>query len=246
MTKERRSRLKKSLIYTILILISLALIFNRQIGYFITDLTINHASKITGSGLEPIYDVDQVEPYSSTAALEAAFSAKDVRAAGQISIPSVDMSLPIYQGLNDVHLYLGAAEHNPRENVTPAKNGNYILASHYVAHYGSLFEPLTRVKSGDKIYVAFNDKVYEYSVESLNKIDTSDDSWLQDTDKERLITLYTCVSLDYPNLRWLVRGKFVKEYKLDDTLPQEIVNSFAKDSTLRGTYLESYEWLRPD
>ena len=73
----------------------------------------------------------------------------------------------------------------------------------------------------------------------------NDDRWLQEEKDQKVITLYTCVRADSPNLRWVVRGRQVAEYDLDKDLPQNIVNSFAKDSTLRGTYLAAYEWLRP-
>lgn len=245
MTKERNFSPKKIVIYTVLIMLSLTLIFHQKISYFVTDMTIRHSSKITGVGLEPEYDVEEVKPYSAEAAVQAMFSAKDVRAKGQISIPSVGMSLPIYEGLNDVHLYLGAAEHSPRSHVTAGQTGNYILASHYIANRGSLFEPLPRVSSGDKIYVASGDKVFEYEAESIQKINVSDDSWIEDSE-DKIITLYTCVSLDAPDLRWLVRGRLVKSHHLDESLDKEILESFSIDSTLKGTYLESYEWLRPD
>ena len=95
-------------------LVCLALIFNRKVGYVITDATIKNVSKIKGEKLEPTYDTENVQPYSAEAAIEAAIAAPNVRAAGQISIPSVGMNLPIYEGTNDVHLYLGAAESRPR------------------------------------------------------------------------------------------------------------------------------------
>lgn len=242
---KKKNQTWKYFVYAFLITIAVTFIFHKQIGYWITDLTIKYSNKNAGQGLNPVYDVGEVQPYSTAAAAEAAFRAKDVRAKGQISIPSVGMSLPVYQGLNDVHLYLGAAEHSRREHANPEKNGNYILASHYINHRGSLFEPLVRVKSGEKIYVAFNEKVYEYEIDGLYQISTKDDSWLQDEKEKKIITLYTCVSLYTPNLRWVVRGHQVNEYDLNESLPQHIVNSFAIDSTLKGTYLAAYEYLRP-
>lgn len=235
----------KYLLYLILIIIAALCIFNKQVGYQITDATIKYSDKVSGPGLEPEYDAESVQPYSAATAAKAAFQSKNIRAKGQISIPSVGMSLPIYQGLNDVHLYLGAAEHTRRDQVTPEENGNYILASHFINHRGSLFEPLRRVQKGNKIYVAFKDKVYEYEADGLYQVNVNDDRWLQEEKDQKVITLYTCVSSYSPNLRWVVRGHQVAEYNLDKDLPQNIVNSFAKDSTLRGTYLAAYEWLRP-
>ena len=108
-----------------------------------------------------------------------------------------------------------------------------------------MFEPLRRVQEGAKIYVAFDDKVYQYEADGLYQISIDDDSWLQPTEDEKLITLYTCVNLYTPNLRWVVRGHQITEYEIDERLPKRIIRAFSKDSSLRGTYLAAYEWLRP-
>ena len=248
MFKSEKSRKVLKIIAMVLIsLLCLSMIFNRQLGYLITDLTIKNVSKITGDKLEPTYDTENVQPYSAEAAIEAALAAPHVRAAGQISIPSVGMNLPIYEGTNDVHLYLGAAESRPRSESTAGSEGNYTLASHYVANRGSLFEPLPRISVGDEIFVAYEHNVYKYVVDKKDQIDTSDSDWLDDKGKEKLITLYTCVSLDLPNARWIVQGHLEKVYDLRKESDSEILKKFEIDeTTLKGTWLESYEYLRPE
>lgn len=228
-------------------LICLALIFNRKVGYVITDATIKNVSKIKGEKLEPTYDTEHVQPYSAEAAIEAAIAAPNVRAAGQISIPSVGMNLPIYEGTNDVHLYLGAAESRPRSETPAGSEGNYTLASHYIANRGSLFEPLPRVSVGDEIFVAYGHNVYKYVVDKKDQIDVSESEWLDDRGKEKLITLYTCVSIDLPDLRWVVQGHLEQVYDLRKESDSEVLKKFETDeTTLKGTWLESYEYLRPE
>ena len=143
--KKNDSKLKrrlKSVAYVLFILVmtivSLLLIFNKQVGYTITGYTVKNTSKIKGEKLKPTYDTSQVKPYSAEAAVEAAAQAqsKGVRAAGQVSIPSVGINLPVYEGLNNVHLYLGAAETRPRSDIQPGQEGNYTIASHYIDSYG--------------------------------------------------------------------------------------------------------------
>lgn len=228
-------------------LLCLAMIFNRQVGYFVTDHTIKNVSKIKGEKLEPTYDTENVQPYSAEAAIEAALAAPHVRAAGQVSIPSVGINLPIYEGTNDVHLYLGAAESRPRSETTAGSEGNYTLASHYVANRGLLFEPLPRVSVGDEIFVAYEHNVYKYVVDKKDRIDVGDSEWLDDKGKEKLITLYTCVSLDLPSERWVVQGHLEKVYDLRKESDSEVLKKFEIDeTTLKGTWLESYEYLRPE
>lgn len=228
-------------------LICLAMIFNQKVGYVITDATIKNVSKIKGEKLEPTYDTENVQPYSAEAAIEAAVAAPNIRAAGQISIPSVGMNLPIYEGTNDVHLYLGAAESRPRSETHAGSEGNYTLASHYIANRGSLFEPLPRVSVGDEIFVAYGHNVYKYVVDKTDRIDVSESEWLDDKGKEKLITLYTCVSIDLPNERWIVQGHLEQEYDLRKESDSEVLKKFEIDeTTLKGTWLESYEYLRPE
>ena len=250
MNSSKFNKTKKVLKIAALILASLiclAMIFNQKIGYLITDATIKNVSKINGTQLEPTYDIENVQPYSAEAAIEAALAAPNIRASGQISIPSVSMNLPIYKGTNDVHLYLGAAESRPRSETTAGSEGNYTLASHYVAHYGSLFEPLPRVSIGDEVYVAYGHNVYKYIVDRKEQIDISDDEWLEDKGKEKLITLYTCVSLSLPDARWIVQGHLEKSYDLRKASEAEVLKKFEIDeTTLKGTWLETYEYLRPE
>lgn len=244
---EKSKKILKIVGMVLVSIVCLVMIFHNQIGYLITDLTIRHASKINGDRLEPTYDIENVQPYSAEAAIEAALAAPHVRAAGQISIPSVGMNLPIYEGTNDVHLYLGAAESRPRSETTAGSEGNYTLASHYVAHRGSLFEPLPRVSIGDEVYVAYGSNVYKYIVDKKEQIDISDYEWLEDKGKEKLITLYTCVSLALPNARWIVQGHLEKSYDLRKASDAEVLKKFEIDeSTLKGTWLETYEYLRPE
>ena len=244
---EKSKKILKIVGMVLVSIVCLVMIFHKQIGYLITDLTIRYASKINGDRLEPTYDIENVQPYSAEAAIEAALAAPHVRAAGQISIPSVGMNLPIYEGTNDVHLYLGAAESRPRSETTAGSEGNYTLASHYVAHRGSLFEPLPRVSIGDEVYVAYGSNVYKYIVDKKEQIDISDYEWLEDKGKEKLITLYTCVSLALPDARWIVQGHLEKSYDLRKASDAEVLKKFEIDeSTLKGTWLETYEYLRPE
>lgn len=244
---EKSKKVLKISGMTLVSIACLAMIFHKQIGYLITDLTIRHVSKIEGDRLEPTYDIENVQPYSAEAAVEAALAAPHVRAAGQISIPSVGMNLPIYEGTNDVHLYLGAAESRPRYETTAGSEGNYTLASHYVAHRGSLFEPLPRVSIGDEVYVAYSSNVYKYIVDRKEQIDIRDYEWLEDKGKEKLITLYTCVSLSLPDARWIVQGHLEKSYDLRKASDAEVLKKFEiEESTLKGTWLETYEYLRPE
>lgn len=254
--KKNDSKLKrrlKSTVYVLFIvvmtIVSLLLIFNKQVGYTITGYTVKNTSKIKGEKLKPTYDTSQVKPYSAEAAVEAAAQAqsKGVRAAGQVSIPSVGINLPVYEGLNNVHLYLGAAETRPRSDIQPGQEGNYTIASHYIDSYGLLFEPLPRTKVGDSVYMAFNDKVYEYKVDHVEKITTDDESWLEDKPGEKLMTLYSCVSIYLPDERWVVQGHLEKEYDLRKELDAHVLSVFeTRETTLKGTYLESYEYLRPE
>lgn len=225
--------------------VSLALIFNKQLAYMLTDYTIKHSSKITGDGLKPTYNLDEIKPFSAEGAVAAATQASKVRAKGQVSIPSVGINLPIYEGANDVHLYLGAAETRPRDEMTPEKTGNYTIASHMMPQDGFLFNRLPKVENGSKVYIAFKDKVYEYEVKHVERISTDDTTWLADHSNKKTVTLYTCVSLALPDERYLVQGDLVKEYDVKhDT---EILKQFENEqNTLTGTYMEAYEELRPE
>lgn len=241
-------------IYMILIAIGLAFVFRNEVAYKLTDFVTHtplidriHSNSKTANDEKVSYNVSKIKPYDALSSVKSVIESKNVQANGQLSVPSVGINLPIYSGINDVHLYLGAAEIRSRSNVKAGQVGNYSLVSYSIYSHGTLFEPLSRINQNEKIYVATDNKVFVYNVTSIDQTDDDEiEKWLDtETDGQKLITLYSYSNKDQSNLRWVCRGELESEYNINSKIPKEIIKSFVtRQNSLKDTYLEKYKSLK--
>lgn len=126
---------------------------------------------------------------------------------GTLEIPSVNMKLPIFNGLTNLELARGACV---MEAGMRMGHGNYALAGHYLTKDGALFSPIANIKKNDKIYVKSQDRQYIYRAYLNKKILPTDTKVIEQT-KKKIVTLITCA--DGGSKRYLVRGRLIKVKK---------------------------------
>lgn len=118
-----------------------------------------------------------------------------------IAIPVIDVKAPITFGVINKASEVSAALQNGAIQINgtalPGQIGNVYITGHssnYVwakGNYNSVFALLDKVVVGDKIYVKYNEIVYEYEVYDQKIVTPKDTSVLQSTSDSRL-TLVTC------------------------------------------------------
>lgn len=158
--------------------------------------------------LIPSYREDDVKPLTPDLVRAEEENLNFAVVKGHVQIPSVDIDLGIYEGINNANLLLGAAEQSPRTEIAMGGVGNYILCGHYCYWNRSYyFTNLKKVKAGDKVYVSNDDETFVYKVLWSKKVDKNDTTPINETSNEKWITLYTCGSFgnDVKD-RWVVRG----------------------------------------
>lgn len=135
---------------------------------------------------------------------------------GWLSLPDVNIMLPVFKGLESAPLMIGAG--TVKEEQVMGK-GNYGLASHSIFDfYGNplqdvLFDNLRNVERGQRIYLTDKDKVYVYQVEK--KYETGPKDVFSDTPGKKEITLMTCVAQNSP-VRLIVQGELLEAGKYED------------------------------
>lgn len=139
--------------------------------------------------VEASYDFEEVQSLSIWDVLEAQSQAKNMPAIGSIYIPSVDMKLPILQGVGKYALAVGAGTMKRNQQMG---HGNYALASHYIEGQDILFGPLYELKVGDSIFLTDKDMIYEYKAITKKVIQATDVHVIEDVANETLLTLITC------------------------------------------------------
>ena len=200
----------------ILLIVGVALIFNKQIS----NQMIRHNQQSTLNGLNKskvtenlrkkgMYDFSKVKSLGIAQATRSQVK-KTSGAIGALEIPDVNMSLPIMLGMSDDAMSTGGG--TMRADQVMGK-GNYPLAGHYMTAKGILFSPLEDVKRGELIYLTNLNKVYVYRI-YMKKIVDPTAVWLVDNTKKNIVTLITCA--DGGKNRWAIRGNLIKTEKATD------------------------------
>lgn len=215
-------RKKGSLILGILLLvIGLVFIFYQPImGYFISNMskaTIKQQDiSLAMKNPDASFDFQQVDDLNVKDVVQAQFNQKKINAIGAISVPQVNMRLPILYGVSNTNLAIGAGTMKPEQKMGKA---NYALAGHNMNNGKALFSPLTNAKEGMRVYVTDFKKIYEYKIDKMHivqpeQIDVIDDS------KEKMITLVTC---NYDgSKRLIIQGILVEIKSYDKTSANNI------------------------
>ena len=118
---------------------------------------------------------------------------------GRLEIPSLDLSVRIYQGTDSKTLAKGVGHFED----TSIWNGNVCLAAHNRGA-NSYFGQIHTLDIGDKITLTTRLGTRTYAVTSVNKISELDNSLLSPT-AENCISLFTCVR-NQSAYRWAVRA----------------------------------------
>lgn len=135
---------------------------------------------------------------------------------GYISIPKINVRIPIYHGTSEKTLEKGVG-HLEGSSLPIGGIGNHVILS---AHRGlpssKLFSDLDQMRVGDQFYIYVLNKTLAYQIDSVKVIKPSElDSFVKEEDKD-YVTLVTCTPYGVNTHRLLVRGSRV-EYKKAET-----------------------------
>lgn len=126
---------------------------------------------------------------------------------GTISIPSIDLELPVWDGAGIVELRYGAGRMPLSCEV--GCQGNLVIFGHRMRRYGSIFNRLGEVAIGDSITITRNGSTFTYIVDETVTIDPSEISSYISREGEgdaSTITLITCTPIGVGTQRLLVIG----------------------------------------
>ncbi|QBO37211.1 class A sortase [Periweissella cryptocerci] len=109
---------------------------------------------------------------------------------GYISIPQIEVKLPLYEGASNKVLALGAGTLKPGQHMGEK---NYAIGAHNMADNKTFFSPLqNQLKVGMNIYLQNAIKVYKYQVITKKVIDQYQVGVIEDGQQNHIITLITC------------------------------------------------------
>lgn len=230
MKKQQRSRgWLRWVAIVILLVVSVCLIFNQQIKEHLVGSyrpTITRQSIKQDRQKKATYNFNDVKDLNFQTVAQARAKKQPINIIGEITVPAIDMTLPIANGVNNTTLALATGTMRPDMQMG---QGNYALAGHNMANGSKiLFSPLYyHAKVGQMVYITDLDRVYEYRISQRQFIDATDVQVANNT-PQKIITLITCDATGARRL--MIRGDFVKSEPFKQA-PTKVQKNFSTKYT---------------
>jgi sortase A len=224
-------KLKKWLVsigLTLVIILSLMMIFNRQIKTWMVaqyNPEVNEKVVATNKKKKGSFDYSKVKSLDWQTVLKARASENRIKVIGEIVYPKLDIHLPIGKGVDNLTLALAAGTLKPNQTMGA---GNYALAGHHMVDKKVLFSPLYwKARDGQKVYLTDETNIYEYQVYERKFIKATDVQVVNDIKGKKILTLVTCD--DTGSGRLMIRGKYMQKWshgKAPEAVQKEFTEKF--------------------
>ena len=127
-------------------------------------------------------------------------------ALGYITIPKIDLNLPIYEGTGADVLTHGVGHLPQTSYPLGGESTHSALSGHRGMAEAELFTNLDKLEIGDKFYLHVLDEVLAYRVDQILTVEPDQVEALEIVEGEDLCTLVTCTPIGINSHRLLVRG----------------------------------------
>lgn len=128
---------------------------------------------------------------------------------GYISIPTINVRLPIYQGINEENLQSGAGFWIGSSLPTGSEGTHSIITAHTGLVKAKFFTDLDKLVVGDSFSIRVLDRELFFEVDQVKVVEPNELDDLLVTEGDVFTTLYTCTPYGINTHRLLVRGKLV-------------------------------------
>ncbi len=155
---------------------------------------------------------------------------------GYLSIPKIDVYLPIYHGTGTEELQKGIGHLYGTSLPVGGEGSHTVLAGHRGLPSAALLTDLDLLEEGDYFYLYILDDILAYQVTSIEVVEPSETDSLATQAGEDLATIVTCTPYGVNTHRLLVHGTRV-EYVADMELEQE------QAQTGQILSLHGYAWM---
>lgn len=125
-------------------------------------------------------------------------------AVGVLSIPKIDLLLPVYLGAGEYNMSRGAAQLNRTSLPIGGKNTNCVIAGHTGMASAVMFDNIVKLEVNDEVFITNFWEILSYRVKETKIIDPNGWEEILIKDGEDLVTLVTCYPYGSNTHRYLV------------------------------------------
>ena len=146
---------------------------------------------------------------------------------GYISIPKIDVRIPIYHGTSSDILQKGVGHLEGSSLPIGGESTHAILSAHRGLPSSRLFTDLDQLKEGDIFYIYVLDEVLAYKVDQILVTEPEETEALKIVEGKDYVTLVTCTPYAVNTHRLLVRGERIEynQNTLEDTVTDLPLNN---------------------
>ena len=163
-------------------------------------------------------------------------------ALGYITIPKIDVNLPIYEGTGYDVLTHGIGHLSETSYPLGGESTHSALSGHRGLAEAELFTNLDKLELGDRFYLHVLDEVLAYQVDQVLVVEPEQVEALDIVEGEDLCTLVTCTPIGINSHRLLVRGTRV-EYEGEEASGSSDLYRSVHTGTAVRRLVEIWPWL---
>ena len=159
---------------------------------------------------------------------------------GYITIPKIDLELPIYEGSDDAVLQKGIGHMEQSSYPIGGEGTHSVLTGHRGLPDPELFTHLDEMEEGDLFYLHVLDEILAYRVDQIKVVEPNETGDLDIIPGEDYCTLVTCTPYSINTHRLLVRGVRT-EY--NGELESDVQYQELQTGTLARRLIDVLPWL---
>lgn len=125
---------------------------------------------------------------------------------GFISIPKINIELPILLGANTENMLKGAVHLTETSYPIGGENTNSVIAAHRGWSWSKMFRNIDKLEIGDEIYIQNFKEKLTYTVYDIKIVNPDNISELEIEEGKDLITLITCHPYRVNTQRYIVKA----------------------------------------
>lgn len=142
---------------------------------------------------------------------------------GTLTIPSLDVNLPIYDGLDDNNLQKGVVHLDDTSYPTGQASTHCVLAGHSGLTRAKILDDADKLQIGDNFQVDYLNETNNYEIIDIKIVLPYETESLKIIDNETLVTLVTCTPKGINTHRLLITGKKVPMPQRELTQKEKII-----------------------
>lgn len=131
---------------------------------------------------------------------------------GYITIPKINLEIPIYEGINVNNLTKGVAHMENTSLPSGGKNTHSVLAGHTGISQAEIFDNIDKLEVGDEFYITFYGTTSKYKVIHTKIVFPDETNEIRVEEGKCLVTLVTCTPKSVNTHRLLVKAQ--KEFDI--------------------------------